>query len=677
MSWRTTAIQVADVLLRVPPLVLLDSLLDGSLVYWPTQWTWPWVPLPLYLPYRILSEELAHLLSIALGTIVFLGSLLVFTLYTERLLKVYYYAICYAILDFSCFCNYIYIDRYGSIALSDTTWSDIIATCLIFVTQVALACFYNAMRVKVPRNPGGLYSFVASYQLVTILVMLQPVIFRFVMVPPQPLMAIVVMSAIVTMCELCGYAMWQMLENPSLLWQAQFTVQYQLQAFGVHTFVELHWARLHVPVVLHVFWTKRFCYQLIQLAVQKVTENMNTEVMAPLYFTIHNAVDSLKEAIVGGCDTTIALMGMTSVVSSLTDQLGVMVAMFIKSDDHEAGNMGTMSAILFFILALQTGLTRMASDQRLYRLYKNACLLVTAMLSFIHGMIYPLLLNLSASRNTSKSQHARVLTACFVLLILPSIFLYYLWSVHDLSTWLLAVSAFCVEIIIKVFISLLLYLLFMIDTYIDTVWERLDDYVYYVKSTGNTIEFLFGIFLFGNGMWIMLFEAGGTIRAVMMCIHAYFNIWMQAKEGWKVFIRRRTASHKINALPFATAEQLRRHNDVCAICYQALHTARVTRCKHFFHGMCLRKWLYVQERCPVCHTIVMPASDDDIKPDERTQQPRHVANDNPVANENNIGDGPHNVNVANENGVAKLTTGLPTTLVLLMITPSVMAKSKT
>jgi len=68
--------------------------------------------------------------------------------------------------------------------------------------------------------------------------------------------------------------------------------------------------------------------------------------------------------------------------------------------------------------------------------------------------------------------------------------------------------------------------------------------------------------------------------------------------------------------------------------------------------MCLRKWLYVQERCPVCHTIVMPASDDDIKPDERTQQPRHVANDNPVANENNIGDGPHNVNVANENGVA-------------------------
>jgi len=69
MSWRTTAIQVADVLLRVPPLVLLDSLLDGSLVYWPTQWTWPWVPLPLYLPYRILSEELAHLLSIALGTI--------------------------------------------------------------------------------------------------------------------------------------------------------------------------------------------------------------------------------------------------------------------------------------------------------------------------------------------------------------------------------------------------------------------------------------------------------------------------------------------------------------------------------------------------------------------------------------------------------------------------------
>ena len=39
------------------------------------------------------------------------------------------------------------------------------------------------------------------------------------------------------------------------------------------------------------------------------------------------------------------------------------------------------------------------------------------------------------------------------------------------------------------------------------------------------MEFCFAVFLFFNGGWILLFESGGTIRAVMMLIHAYCNIW--------------------------------------------------------------------------------------------------------------------------------------------------------
>lgn len=61
---------------------------------------------------------------------------------------------------------------------------------------------------------------------------------------------------------------------------------------------------------------------------------------------------------------------------------------------------------------------------------------------------------------------------------------------------------------------------------------------------------------------------GGAIRALMMCIHAYFNIWCEARAGWSVFMKRRTAVHKISALPEATPEQLQTFDDVCAICYQ-------------------------------------------------------------------------------------------------------------
>ena len=62
-------------------------------------------------------------------------------------------------------------------------------------------------------------------------------------------------------------------------------------------------------------------------------------------------------------------------------------------------------------------------------------------------------------------------------------------------------------------------------------WEGLDDAVYYVKAVGNTVEFCFAVFLFFNGGWILFFESGGTIRAVMMVVHAYFNIWCEAKTG--------------------------------------------------------------------------------------------------------------------------------------------------
>lgn len=45
-------------------------------------------------------------------------------------------------------------------------------------------------------------------------------------------------------------------------------------------------------------------------------------------------------------------------------------------------------------------------------------------------------------------------------------------------------------------------------------------------------------------------------------------------------------------------------------------SAKITRCNHYFHGVCLRKWLYVQDRCPFCHEIIM---NQDPTPNSPTQ----------------------------------------------------------
>ncbi|XP_069674174.1 protein TRC8 homolog isoform X2 [Periplaneta americana] len=371
--------------------------------------------------------------------------------------------------------------------------------------------------------------------------------------------------------------------------------------FGLSALVETEWMRLNVPTVLRTFWLLRVAEHAASLLADHFSDGQKSQGSLLALTTLFSITKSL---LVSGCETLTAVLGMTSIVSYICHYVGCFFQWVLLTEDDDDKSIGTVSAILFYILALQTGLTSLDPDKRFIRLCRNFCLLFTALLHFVHNIVNPLLMSLSASHNPSLHRHIRALAVCAFLILFPASLLAYLWSQHATSTWLLAVSAFSIEVIIKVVVSLMIYSLFLVDAYRSSFWEKLDDYVYYIRAFGNTVEFCFGIFLFFNGAWILVFESGGAIRAVMMCIHAYFNIWCEARAGWSVFMKRRTAVNKINSLPEANTEQLHRLDDVCAICYQEMKSAKITRCNHFFHGVCLRKWLYVQDRCPLCHDIL-------------------------------------------------------------------------
>jgi hypothetical protein len=89
-------------------------------------------------------------------------------------------------------------------------------------------------------------------------------------------------------------------------------------------------------------------------------------------------------------------------------------------------------------------------------------------------------------------------------------------------------------------------------------------------------------------------------------MHAYFNVYSRALDGWKNFLLRRSAVRRLNSLESATDEQLKEYDDVCSICFDEMKSAKVTKCHHFFHSLCLRKWLYVQDKCPMCHSDILP-----------------------------------------------------------------------
>ncbi|GBP37739.1 Protein TRC8 homolog [Eumeta japonica] len=432
-------------------------------------------------------------------------------------------------------------------------------------------------------------------------------------VPPNVLLHSPVFASLIPL-SLVKYVLWTSIYSVTQVIYAGYQQgRLFVSNYGLSALVETEWLRLNVPCVLRVFWVMRVAEHAILLLMDNYDEDTEEGLKISTLLAVQSLASMAKSLLVTGCETITAVLGMTSVISFFCHYIGNFFQWILLTDEEEDKSIGTVSAILFYILALQTGLTSLNPEKRFIRLCRNFCLLFTALLHFLHNIVNPMLMSLSASHNPSTHRHVRALGVCAFLIIFPISLLIYLWSQHTISTWLLAVSAFSIEVIVKVVVSLMIYSLFLIDAYRSTFWEQLDDYVYYIRAFGNTIEFCFGIFLFFNGAWILLFESGGAIRAVMMCIHAYFNIWCEARAGWSVFMKRRTAVNKINSLQEASTEQLSRLDDVCAICYQEMHSAKITRCNHYFHGVCLRKWLYVQDRCPLCHDILYKIDNDPNK----------------------------------------------------------------
>lgn len=113
--------------------------------------------------------------------------------------------------------------------------------------------------------------------------------------------------------------------------------------------------------------------------------------------------DVFKFILINGSETLISVLGLTSIVSVLCHFIGKAFQWFLLIEDNsEDKSIGTVSAILFYILALQTGLTTLESEKRFIRLCRNFCLLVTALFHFLHNLVAPTLMSLSAARNPSK-----------------------------------------------------------------------------------------------------------------------------------------------------------------------------------------------------------------------------------------------------------------------------------
>nr|XP_046269779.1 RING finger protein 145 [Scatophagus argus] len=380
----------------------------------------------------------------------------------------------------------------------------------------------------------------------------------------------------------------------SELLQLEVIELYRLLAVGISL-----WNQFAVPVLFSVFWFVLFIFQLCS---NTMSGNASAGHQGIMFFLL----TSVSEC----CATPYSLLGLTFVVSYLA--LGLLnlckfyLGGYAAVQNENVMHRGVTEGVTLLLLALQTGLLDMQALQRTFLLSIILFIVVTSTLQSMIEITDPVILALGASRNRSVWKHFRGLSMCLLLLVFPVFMAYKISQFFHMDFWLLILVSSCMLTSLQVTGTMLIYSLFMVELFRSDPIESLDEVIYWVNAVSRVLEFVVALCVVAYGTWESLFGEWSWMGASVIIIHSYFNVWLRAQSGWRSFLLRQEAAKKINSLPRATTQQLQQHNDVCSICFQEMSSAVITYCGHFFHGNCLRKWLYVQETCPMCHQTVQP-----------------------------------------------------------------------
>ncbi|KAL4659773.1 RING finger protein 145-like [Arapaima gigas] len=263
---------------------------------------------------------------------------------------------------------------------------------------------------------------------------------------------------------------------------------------------------------------------------------------------------------------------------------------------------GVTEGVTLLILAVQTGLIELQVIHRAFLLSIILFIVVASILQSMLEIADPIVLALGASRDKSLWKHFRAVSLCLFLLVFPAYMSYMICQFFHMDFWLLIIISSSILTSLQVLGTLLIYVLFMVEEFRKESMENMDDVIYYVNGTYRLLEFLVALCVVAYGVSETVFGEWTVMGSTIIFVHSYYNVWLRAQLGWQSFLLRRDAVNKIKSMPTASSQQLEQHNDVCAICYQDMRSAVITPCSHIFHAGCLKKWLYVQETCPLCHS---------------------------------------------------------------------------
>ncbi|XP_077182500.1 RING finger protein 145 isoform X2 [Paroedura picta] len=421
-----------------------------------------------------------------------------------------------------------------------------------------------------------------------------PLLARLCLVPLETIIIINKFAMIFTGLEVLYFLASNLLVPYNLAKSAYRELVQVVEVYGLLALGMSLWNQLVVPVLFMVFWLVLFALQIYSYFSTR-DQPASRERLLFLFLT------SIAEC----CSTPYSLLGLVFTVSFVA--LGVLTLCKFYLQGYRAFmndpamNRGMTEGVTLLILAVQTGLIELQVVHRAFLLSIILFIVVASILQSMLEIADPIVLALGASRDKSLWKHFRAVSLCLFLLVFPAYMAYMICQFFHMDFWLLIIISSSILTSLQVLGTLFIYVLFMVEEFRKEPVENMDDVIYYVNGTYRLLEFLVALCVVAYGVSETIFGEWTVMGSMIIFIHSYYNVWLRAQLGWKSFLLRRDAVNKIKSLPTATKDQLEQHNDICAICYQDMKSAVITPCGHFFHAGCLKKWLYVQETCPLCH----------------------------------------------------------------------------
>lgn len=295
--------------------------------------------------------------------------------------------------------------------------------------------------------------------------------------------------------------------------------------------------------------------------------------------------------------------------------------------DHNGWEEGITTLLLTTIISFSD----INDKQRLAIMIIISFIIISSLLQSILEISEPFILSLNSEQNHNHLYHLKIFSLCGCLFFSPFYITNIYSKIFPTNFWITIVFSTSLLISARVLDLIIIHCLFWWDSYRQQQQqskqqqessEYLDDLIYFIRFTTKFIEFFISISVVFVGIWETLENHSNFLNIIILIMHSYFNVWQRILNGLKSYKHWQQANCVVNHLRLVNIDNgdnndnvddeknLDKINadDLCTICYNELKLTNliiiITDCKHLFHRKCLKKWLTIQNRCPLCSTMI-------------------------------------------------------------------------